>query len=200
MITMSNERRGRFEREALPHLETLRRVALRFAASEADAEDLVQETLLKALGAWDRLRENSNVRAWLLTILRNTYINLWRRPRRRAAHLQLGAVEALHSYDRADRIPEKSFFAGWVDPHVREAIEDLPDEYRKTFLLQALEGHAYESIAELLSVPVGTVKSRVHRARRQLRSRLLDRMADRAPANTARSATAAPHPSRSYDG
>jgi RNA polymerase sigma-70 factor (ECF subfamily) len=186
MVKMSNQMRGQFERQVLPHLSTLQRAARRYAAGEADAEDLVQETLLKALGAWGRLREDSNVRGWLLTILRNTYINLWRRPRRRAAHLQLGAVEAFYSHDSADRIPEKSFFAGWVDPHVREAIEDLPDEYRKTFLLQALEGHACESIAELLSVPVGTVKSRVHRARRQLRTRLLDRAMESPASNATR--------------
>ncbi|NIR46702.1 MAG: sigma-70 family RNA polymerase sigma factor [Gemmatimonadetes bacterium] len=172
---MSNAERRRFEREVLPHLDTLRRVALRFAGGEADADDLVQETLLKAFRAWGRLRDDSNVRAWLLTILRNTYINLWRRPRRRAVHLELGAAESLPLQISGVGNPEKRFFHKQVDPDIRAAIDDLPDEYRTAFLLQVLEGHGCESIAGILSVPVGTVKSRVHRARNALRRQLRDR-------------------------
>lgn len=164
-----------FEREVLPHLDLLYRVALRLAGDAASAEDLVQETVLKALRAWGQFRQGTNARGWLLTILRNTFINDYRRRRRAPVAVDLEVAEAaglVHEQGGAD--PEGEFFRVLVDDRIVAAIDALPEEFREVVVLSDVEGLGYAQIAETLGVPVGTVKSRLFRGRRQLQAALLD--------------------------
>ena len=164
-----------FEREALPHLDTLYRVALRLAGDASAAEDLVQDTMLRAFRGWSGFRPGTNVRAWLLTILRNTFINEYRRRKRAPVAMDIEAVEPYAIYRTvADTDPEGEFFSRIVDRRVLEAVDRLPPPFREVVVLSDMEGLAYGEIAETLGVPVGTVKSRLFRARRQLQKELYE--------------------------
>lgn len=162
-----------FEKEAIPHLDTVYRVALRLSGNEAQAEDLAQETMLKAFRAWHQYRPGTNVRAWLLTILRNTFINEYRKNQRMVSRVDIGDIEAytvFHDVQETD--PEGRFFDRIVDDDVLRAIDSLGDEFRETLVLSDVEGLSYQEIAEITDVPVGTVKSRIFRARQALQRQL----------------------------
>lgn len=164
-----------FEREALVHLDAVYRMALRLSGNPADAEDLAQETMLKALRAWHRFERGTNARAWLLTILRNTYINQVRTPRHRAPTVDVGEVEAFTVFrDIQDADPEGTFFAAIVDDEVLRAVDALPPEFRDVLMLSDAEGLSYAEIAGVIDAPVGTVKSRLFRARQLLQRRLYE--------------------------
>jgi RNA polymerase sigma-70 factor (ECF subfamily) len=168
-------KREEFEREALVHLDTLYSVALRLCANAPDAEDLVQDTITKAYRAWEKYEPGTNCRAWLVTILRNTFINQYRRKSRRPSAVQFDTVEDLSIFDEVkDRDPEGSFFHSIVDDEVRRAIQDLPEEFRMPVVLSDVEDLSYAEIAEVLDLPVGTVKSRLFRGRRRLQQRLYE--------------------------
>jgi len=162
-----------FDDEALPHLDALYRVALRLTMDPTQAEDLVQDTMLKAYRSWRQYRPGTNAKGWLLTILRNTFINDYRRRKLEPIAMDLEAAEP-HAILRqiADSDPEGNFFAQIVDQRVLEAIDALPTEFREVLVLSDMEGLSYADIAETLQVPVGTVKSRLFRARRQLQGAL----------------------------
>ena len=159
-----------FEDEALPHLDTLYRVALRLTGDAASAEDLVQDTMLRALRAWNSFRPGSNARAWLVTILRNQFINGWRSNKRAPTGVDMDDVA--EPADPKDPDPEGRFFSELVDDEVLRAVDDLPDEFREVLVLSDMEGLPYADIATSLGIPVGTVKSRLFRARRILQGRL----------------------------
>src|SRR5919202_6334353 len=163
-----------FDAEALPHLDALYRVALRLTGDAAMAEDLVQDTMLKAYRSWRQYRPGTNAKGWLLTILRNTFINDYRRRRLEpVATDNLEAVEPYAIYRSVqDTDPEGTFFSRIVDEKVLEAVDALPPEFREVLVLSDMEGMRYAEIAEALQIPVGTVKSRLFRARRQLQGKL----------------------------
>lgn len=164
---------AQFEAQALPHLDTLYRVALRLSGEPAQADDLVQETMLKAFRAWDRFTQGTNVRGWLLTILRNTFINEYRRSKRAPIAMDLESAEPYSiAQDTLGSDPEGRFFSQLVDARVIEAIDSLPPDFREVVLYSDVEGMNYAEIAQLVGVPVGTVKSRLFRARRQLQQTL----------------------------
>jgi RNA polymerase sigma-70 factor (ECF subfamily) len=164
-----------FEREALVHLDAVYRTALRLSGDPANAEDLVQETMLKALRAWHQFEPGTNAKAWLLTILRNTYINQLRAAKHRSATVDVNAVEAFTVFrDVQDADPEGTFFAAIVDDEVLRAIDTLPPEFREVLILSDAEGLSYAEIAGVIAAPVGTVKSRRFRARQLLQKRLYD--------------------------
>jgi RNA polymerase sigma-70 factor (ECF subfamily) len=162
-----------FDDEALPHLDALYRVALRLTMDPTQAEDLVQDTMLKAYRSWRQYRPGTNAKGWLLTILRNTFINNYRRRKLEPIAMDLETVEP-HAIMRemAESDPEGTFFSQIVDEKVLEAIDALPTEFREVLVLSDMEGMSYADIAETLQVPVGTVKSRLFRARRQLQGAL----------------------------
>jgi RNA polymerase sigma-70 factor (ECF subfamily) len=169
------DKRRAFEEEALPHLDTVFRVAVRLAGDEAQAEDLVQETMLKAFRSWHQYRPGTNVRAWLLTILRHTFINEYRKRRKVVAELDVSEVEAWTVFPEVQEVdPEGRFFDQIVDAEVLHAIDALPDEFRETLTLSDVQGLTYAEIAEITEVPVGTVKSRLFRARQALQRQLYD--------------------------
>lgn len=164
-----------FEEEALVHLDTLYNVALRLTGNASDAEDLVQDTVTKAFRAWDKYQRGTNCRAWLVTILRNTFINQFRRESKRPTPVQFDTVEDFSVFETVqDRDPEGSFYRSIVDDEVKRAIQELPEDFRIPVVLSDVEGMGYAEIAEILGVPVGTVKSRLFRGRRRLQQRLYE--------------------------
>jgi RNA polymerase sigma-70 factor, ECF subfamily len=168
-----DERQASFAREALVHLDAVYRGALRLAGNASDADDLVQETMLRAYRAWDQFRQGTNARGWLMTILRNAFIEEYRRRGARRETLNLEESEAFAlSDDFPEADPEHAFFDGLVDDEVLRAIDALPLIYREVVVWTDVEGLPYEEIARLLRVPVGTVKSRVFRARKLLQAQL----------------------------
>lgn len=171
----ASTRRQEFEQEALVHLDTLYSVALRLTGSASDADDLVQDTVLRAYRAWDKYQRGTNCRAWLVTIMRNTFINQFRRDSRRPSSVQFDAVEDINVFEQVqDRDPSGSFFRFIVDDEVKQAIQELPEEFRIPVILSDVEGLSYAEIAEILELPVGTVKSRLFRGRRRLQRRLYE--------------------------
>ncbi len=169
------DRRTAFEQEALPHLDAVYRVALRLSGDPSQAEDLSQETMLKAYRSWHQYQPGTNARAWLLTILRHTFINQYRRTKHHKATVDVTEVEhytVFHDVQDAD--PEGTFFDQIIDEEIYQAIDALPDEFRETVVLSDVEGLSYAEIAEITGVPVGTVKSRLYRGRRLLQKQLYD--------------------------
>jgi RNA polymerase sigma-70 factor (ECF subfamily) len=174
-LALDDARRAGFEREALVHLDALYRASLRLTGDAADAQDLVQEAMLKAYRAWHQYTQGTNAKAWLLTILRHTFINEHRRRAARPETTDLSAIEPFAVFDERQEVdPEGAFFDSLVDDDVLRAIADLPVEYREVLALTAVDGLGYEESARILSVPVGTVKSRLFRARKLLQARLHD--------------------------
>jgi RNA polymerase sigma-70 factor, ECF subfamily len=162
-----------FDEEALPHLDALYRVALRLTADPTLAEDLVQDTMLKAYRSWRQYRPGTNAKGWLLTILRNTFINDYRRRKHEPIAMDIEAAEPHALYRSIEETdPEGTFFSQIVDEKVLEAVDSLPTDFREVLVLSDIEGMSYAEIAETLQIPVGTVKSRLFRARRQLQSGL----------------------------
>ena len=176
MSIPAEQKRREFEGEALVHLDALYGLALRLSGGdEPHAEDLVQEAVLKAYRAWDRFEAGTNCRAWLMTILRNTFINQFRRQKSRPTPIEFEQVaerpfsDALYEAD-----PEGRIFDHIIDDQVIAAIDELPEEFRVAVVLSDLEGLTYQEVAELMGIPVGTVKSRLFRARKRLQERLYD--------------------------
>jgi RNA polymerase sigma-70 factor (ECF subfamily) len=169
-----------FERDAMPFARQLYGAAMRMTRNPADAEDLVQETMLKAYRAYDSFTAGTNLKAWLYRILTNTYINKYRKAQRRPTETDLGEVEDLYLYRRmgseesADmsRSAEDQLLEGLVESDIKEAVEALPEHFRMPVLLADLEGFSYKEIADILDVPIGTVMSRLHRGRKQLQRTL----------------------------
>jgi RNA polymerase sigma-70 factor (ECF subfamily) len=167
------ERKASFEREALIHLDALYRVALRLAGNPSDADDLVQDTMLKAYRAWDQFEPGTNAKGWLLTILRHAFINEYRRRRRRPESVDVSVLEQFTVLsDAQEDDPQGAFFDRIVDDEVLKAIDELPDAFREALVLSDVEGLSYQEIAQVLEVPVGTVKSRLFRARQILQAKL----------------------------
>ncbi len=167
---------AQFEAEALAHLDDLYGLALRLTAGdEPRAEDLVQTTCLRAYQRWSQYEVGTNCRAWLMTILRTTFINDYRSRRQRPTPVDYDEFAEWSVFEeRSPDDPEARFFERIVDARIVAAIDALPDEYRLPLILSDLQGLKYREIAESLGVPVGTVKSRLFRARRQLQRELYD--------------------------
>jgi RNA polymerase sigma-70 factor (ECF subfamily) len=173
MDSSADEKRRSFEAEALPHLDAVYRFARSLTRDAERAEDLAQEAMLKAYRAWHQYQPGTNARAWLLTIVRNTFINQYRRQQHEGASLELEELESYTAFPEVQESdPEGRFFDQLVDEEVLRAIEELPDEFREVVVLSDIEDLSYAEIAELLAVPIGTVKSRLFRARQALQRKL----------------------------
>ena len=178
----SEQRTARFERDALPFLDQLYSAALRMTRNPADAEDLVQETFVKAFAAFHQFQEGTNLKAWLYRILTNTFINSYRSKKRRPEQTEMDEVEDLYLYRRlggleaaaAGRSAEDEVMDLFTDTDVKAAVEALPEQFRLAVLLADVEGFSYKEIAEILDIPIGTVMSRLHRGRKALQKALVD--------------------------
>nr|WP_255507014.1 sigma-70 family RNA polymerase sigma factor [Mycolicibacterium sp. 018/SC-01/001] len=185
MVTTADPHLERFERDALPLLDTLYRAARRHTANRADAEDLVQETMLKAYAAFHHYQDGTNIRAWLLRILTNTWISSYRRAQSRPAELLSEDVTdaqiAAHAAHSSTGLPsaELAALSTLGDDEVRDALGKLHEDQRIAVYYADVEGLPHREIADILDIPLGTVMSRVHRGRKALRRLLVDVAADR---------------------
>ena len=180
MSQPAEPRKWNFDGSDLPYRNQLFKSALRMTRSREDAEDLIQETYLKAYKYYGRFVEGTNFKAWLFKIMKNTFINTYRKakvqpPKVDFDEVQEGFEETLMENQPAWSIdPESGFLGSEIDHEVREALGSLPHDYKMVVLLADLEGFAYKEIAEILEVPVGTVMSRLYRGRRLLEKTMLD--------------------------
>jgi RNA polymerase sigma-70 factor (ECF subfamily) len=176
-----------FADQAMELMPSLYSAALRMTRNRADAEDLVQETYLRAYRGFSGFQEGTNLKAWLYRILTNTYINSYRAKKRRPDETELDEVEDLYLYHRiggleaamAGRSAEDELLDRFTEAEVKEAIEELPENFRMAVLLADVEGFSYKEIADILDIPIGTVMSRLHRGRKALQKRLYEFAVDR---------------------
>jgi len=182
-ITAHNPKHKEFEQQALPHMEVLYNYALRITRNAEDANDLLQETYLKAYRFWDKFEQGTNLRAWLFRIMKNTYINLYRKEVKEPDTVDYDEIEGYYNIIRDessdDNDLQQKIFGQLLDDDVSRALESLPEEFKTVVILCDIEGLSYEEIAEFLQIPVGTVRSRLHRGRKILYTQLYDYAKDR---------------------
>jgi RNA polymerase sigma-70 factor, ECF subfamily len=183
---LSADDKRRFQEEALPFLDSLYAGALRMTRNPADAEDLVQETMLRAYRSFDRFEPGTNIKAWLFRILTNAYINVYRKRQREPQKVSQDEVEDFDLYQELkdhdpqfSATPETIVLDALVDSDITDAIDDLPEQFRLAVVLSDIEGFSYAEMAEIMDVPMGTVMSRLHRGRKALQKRLWDLARDR---------------------
>jgi RNA polymerase sigma-70 factor (ECF subfamily) len=170
--------KSEFEQVAMVHTEALYRTALRMTRNPGDAEDLVQETLLKSYKSFDRFEKGTNAKAWLFKIMTNTFINTYRARQKESTSVSFDEIDDSYLHNQLTGMasesgnPEKDFFNKILDRDVVAAIEKLPEEFRMVVVLAFNEGFAYQEIADILGIQVGTVKSRLHRGRKILQKLL----------------------------
>jgi RNA polymerase sigma-70 factor (ECF subfamily) len=174
----TSEKQRAFEKEALPHTELLYNYALRMTNNPEDAHDLLQETFLKAYRFWDKYEQGTNIRAWLFRIMKNSYINRYRKETKEPQSVAYEEVEGFYSSIRHDSVPpndlQENVLGNLLDDDVASAVADLPEDFRTVVILCDIESLSYEEIAEFVDIPLGTVRSRLHRGRKLLRDRLME--------------------------
>ena len=168
----TDDRKARFEREALPHLDAMYAVATRLTGGQRDAEDLVQDAMLRAFRFYDKYTEGTNVKAWLLKVMTNIFLNKVKKVSGKPALVEFETVEEFLGEAEQESSAELSSssegFKEVLDQDVARALDELPTEYRTPVLLSAVEGMSYRDIAEAIGCPVGTVMSRLYRGRKML--------------------------------
>jgi RNA polymerase sigma-70 factor (ECF subfamily) len=201
-VETTADRTARFERDAIPLLDRIYSAALRMTRNPADAEDLVQETFLNAYAAFNTFSEGTNIKAWLYRILTNSYISDYRKKQRRPIYSLTDEIgdwqlaEAENHTSSGLRSAESEALDRSPDNEVTHALHRLPEQYRIPIYLADVEGFAYREIAEMMGTPIGTVMSRLHRGRRQMRDELSGVAPDRGSRHTSHTAVAPRPPGR----
>lgn len=185
-VNLTQDDEKRFQEEALPLLDSLYGAALRMTRNPADAEDLVQETMLRAYRSFDRFEAGTNLKAWLFRIMTNAFINTYRKKQREPRKVPQDDVEEFDLYQQLKDhdpqfaiTPETIVLDSLVDSDITDAIDELPEQFRLAVVLSDLEGFSYAEMAEIMDVPMGTVMSRLHRGRKALQKRLWEVARDR---------------------
>jgi RNA polymerase sigma-70 factor (ECF subfamily) len=178
-LSKSEERKQQeFQAEIIPHLDSLFNFALRLTTDPNDAEDLVQDTIVKAYRFFSSYEKGTNAKAWLFRILKNSFINNYRRVSKRPQEVDYDEVSSFYETIRDERTDtsdlERIMFRELIDDDVSRALERLPEDFRTVVLLCDVEGFTYEEIANMLDVPIGTIRSRLHRGRNLLKSQLME--------------------------
>jgi RNA polymerase sigma-70 factor (ECF subfamily) len=175
---------SRFEAEALPLLPGMYSTAFRLTRNASDAEDLIQETFLRAFRGFHQFQEGTNLKAWLYRIMMNTFINIYRKKQREPQTVSDEDIADWYLYSKmaesgVEPSAETEVIESLPDEDVQEALSSLPEQFRVAVLLADVEGFSYKEIAEITGVPIGTVMSRLHRGRKALEKRLWDVMRER---------------------
>jgi len=170
------ERQQDFQTEAMPHQSALYNYALKIVRNSDDAQDLVQETYYKAYKNYHQFNEGTNSKAWMFMILKNTFINNYRKLKKEPAKLDYDEIESFYESIKSNQVKDNNldldFYNNLFDDDLSTALAKLPEKMKKVFLLCDIEGYSYEEIAEIVNIPVGTVRSRLHRARKILQEEL----------------------------
>jgi RNA polymerase sigma-70 factor (ECF subfamily) len=175
---LPTDRQLEFESLITPHLNSLYSTALRMTHNQNDAEDLVQDTLYKAFRAFDQYQKNTNFRAWAFRILVNTYITAYRKAIRQPQKVSYDDLEEFYLYKKLDEnvhlqeMAKEDFLENFFEDDVKEALENLPYQFRLVVLLCDVEGFSYNEIANIIGAPLGTVMSRLYRGRKLLQQHL----------------------------
>ncbi len=183
IINEQNQLYTDFEKEAIPHMDALYNFALRMTGDSDEANDLVQETYLKAFRFFDKFERGTNCKAWLFRIMKNTFINTYRKSSKEPDKIDYEEVENFYenikpsSTDSAHL--EKEIYDNLLDDELSNAIAALPEDFRTVIILCDIEGFTYDEIADFVDIPVGTVRSRLHRARKMLFAKLYNYAADK---------------------
>jgi len=174
----TKKRHTEFEAEALPHMDVLYNFALRTTGNEDDARDLLQETYLKAYRFWDKYEKGTNIRAWLFRIMKNSYINRYRKETKEPDKVDYEDIENFYNTIRAESTDpndlQQQLYGNLLGDEVTKALQSLPDDFRTVVILCDIEGLTYEEIAEFVECPIGTVRSRLHRGRKLLQAKLFE--------------------------
>ena len=174
----TKKRHAEFEAEALPHMDVLYNFALRTTGNEDDARDLLQETYLKAYRFWDKYEKGTNIRAWLFRIMKNSYINRYRKETKEPDKVDYEDIENFYNTIRAESTDpndlQQQLYGNLLGDEVTKALQSLPDDFRTVVILCDIEGLTYEEIAEFVECPIGTVRSRLHRGRKLLQAKLFE--------------------------
>ena len=180
-VDLTSDEKRRFQEEALPLLDPLYAGALRMTRNPQDAEDLVQETMMRAYRAFDRFEAGTNLKAWLFRIMTNAYINTYRKKQREPIKVSQDDAEEFDLYQELKnhdisytRSAENVVLDQLVDSDIIQALDDLPEQFRLAVVLSDVEDFSYAEMAEIMDVPIGTVMSRLHRGRKALQKRLMD--------------------------
>lgn len=172
-----------FQEEIIPHLDAMYNFALRLTSDPNDSEDLVQDTIVKAYRFFSSYEKGTNAKAWLFRILKNSYINKYRKQSKQPSQVDYDEVSSFYETIRADRTDtsdlEDRMFRELIDDDISNALEELPEDFRTVVLLCDVEGFTYEEIANMLDVPIGTIRSRLHRGRNLLKAQLVEYAEDR---------------------
>lgn len=172
-------KRKSFESEAIPHMEALLRTALRMTRNQGDAEDLVQEAIVKAYRNWDKFEPGTNCRAWLFRIMTNIFINEYRSKSRSPVSIDVDDIDENYLYGQLASLgpennPERELFNKILDDDIKKTIDELPDDFKMVVVLSFIEDFSYQEIADIMDLQLGTVKSRLHRGRKLLQKQLYD--------------------------
>jgi RNA polymerase sigma-70 factor, ECF subfamily len=167
-----------FNEEIIPHLDALYNFAIRLTTDPNDAEDLVQDTVVKAYRFFNSYEKGTNAKAWLFRILKNSYINNYRKKSKKPQEVDYDEVSTFYETVRAERTDttdlEDKMYRELMDDDITNALEELPEDFRTVVLLCDVEGFTYEEIANMLDVPIGTIRSRLHRGRNLLKVQLME--------------------------